>query len=109
MRQYCVKKGSPISNLTRSLRERVCTATCSWTKKNNEADMAVNRNEFITPDEAVTLDGLFRERVKRTPEAVAYSGFNPRHANRRDYTLAQNDFQGPPRQTALERRWLKTW
>ena len=26
----------------------------------------------ISPEEAVTLDGLFRERVKRTPDAVAY-------------------------------------
>ena len=55
--------------------------------------MAVNRNEFITPDEAVTLDGLFRERVKRTPGAVAYRDFNQRHANWRDYTWAQIDFQ----------------
>lgn len=69
--------------------------------------MAIDRSEFITPDKAVTLDGLFRERVKRTPEAVAYRDFNQRHANWRDYTWAQIDFQVARWQAALERDGLK--
>lgn len=61
----------------------------------------------ISPEEAVTLDGLFRERVKRTPEAVAYRDFNPQHSNWRDYTWAQIDHQVARWQTALERDGLK--
>ena len=61
----------------------------------------------ISPEEAVTLDGLFRERVKHTPEAVAYRDFNPRHANWRDYTWAQIDHQIARWQAAFERDGLK--
>ena len=61
----------------------------------------------ISPEEAVTLDGLFRERVKRTPEAVAYRDFNQRHANWRDYTWAQINYQVARWQAALERDGLK--
>jgi long-chain acyl-CoA synthetase len=61
----------------------------------------------ISPEEAVTLDGLFRERVKRTPEAVAYRDFNPQHVNWRDYTWAQIDHQIARWQAALERDGLK--
>jgi len=61
----------------------------------------------ISPEEAVTLDGLFRERVKHTPEAVAYRDFNPRHANWRDYTWAQINHQIARWQAAFERDGLK--
>lgn len=61
----------------------------------------------ISPEEAVTLDGLFRERVKRTPEAVACRDFNPQHANWRDYTWAQLNHQIARWQAALERDGLK--
>ena len=44
----------------------------------------------ISAAEAVTLDGLFRERVARTPEAIAYRDYNQQHANWRDYTWAQS-------------------
>ena len=71
--------------------------------------MAANAGlaHVISPEEAVTLDGLFRERVERTPEAVAYRDFNPQHANWRDYTWAQINHQVARWQTALERDGLK--
>ena len=69
--------------------------------------MANNRNEFITPEEALTLDGLFRERVRRTPDAVAYRDFNQQHANWRDYTWAHIDHQVARWQSALERDGIK--
>ena len=61
----------------------------------------------ISAAEAVTLDGLFRERVARTPEAVAYRDYNQQHANWRDYTWAQIDRQVARWQAALERDGLK--
>ncbi|HEV2009276.1 MAG TPA: long-chain fatty acid--CoA ligase [Burkholderiales bacterium] len=69
--------------------------------------MAINRNEFISPEEALTLDGLFRERVKRTPDAIAYRDFNQQHANWRDYTWSHIDHQVARWQSALERDGLK--
>jgi len=38
---------------------------------------------------AGTLSGLFLERVRRTPHAVAYREFNQQHGNWRDYTWEQ--------------------
>ena len=38
--------------------------------------MSGNTNHYIKPEQAVTLHGLFLERVKRTPEAVAYRYFD---------------------------------
>ena len=61
----------------------------------------------ISPAAAVTLDGLFRERVKRTPDAVAYRAFNAQHSNWRDYTWAQIDHQVARWQAALIRDGLK--
>jgi len=46
---------------------------------------------LISADAAVTLDGLFRERVKRTPDLVAYREYVEQHANWRDYTWVQID------------------
>ena len=68
---------------------------------------SVGLAHVISPEEAVTLDGLFRERVKRTPEAVACRDFNPRHANWRDYTWAQMNHQAARWQAALEGDGLK--
>jgi len=56
----------------------------------------------ISPEEAVTLDGLFRERVRRTPDGVACRDFNLQHANWRDYTWAQINHQIARWQAALE-------
>ena len=61
----------------------------------------------ISAVEAVTLDGLFRERVRRTPETTAYRDYNQQHANWRDYTWAQIDRQVARWQSALERDGLK--
>ena len=41
---------------------------------------------MIGVDEAASLDGLFRERVRRTPDLVAYKHYDDPHANWRDYT-----------------------
>ncbi len=64
--------------------------------------MTTATGEVITSAQAVTLDGLFRERVLRTPAAVAYSDYNQQHANWRDYTWAQIDRQVARWQAALE-------
>lgn len=61
----------------------------------------------ISVEAAVTLDGLLRERVKRTPDAVAYRDFNAQHSNWRDYTWAQIDHQVARWQLALEKEGLK--
>ena len=49
--------------------------------------MAADLSHAVTPETARTLDGLLRERVRRTPEAVAYRDFNRVHANWRDFTF----------------------
>ena len=69
--------------------------------------MAVESDYAVSSAEAVTLDGLFRERVKRTPDTVAYRDYNPQHDNWREYTWAQIDRQVARWQTALERDGLK--
>ncbi len=69
--------------------------------------MSMEPGHVISAAEAVTLDGLFCERVKRTAEAVAYRDFNAQHANWRDYTWAQIDRQVARWQAALERDGLK--
>ena len=60
----------------------------------------------ISVEAAGTLDGLLRERVKRTPEAIAYRDYNVHHANWRDYTWAQIDHQVARWQAALEKDGL---
>ena len=61
----------------------------------------------VTPEAARTLDGLLRERVRRTPDAVAYRDFNRTHANWRDYTWAQIDREVARWQAALEAEGLQ--
>lgn len=34
-------------------------------------------SDFITPEQSVTLPGLFRERVRRTPDRIAYKHYDP--------------------------------
>ena len=51
---------------------------------------------------AGTLSGLFRERVRRSPDAVAYREFNQQHSNWRDYTWAQVQHQVVRWQAALK-------
>jgi long-chain acyl-CoA synthetase len=72
---------------------------------------SVNKNKdvshVIPMAAAVTLDGLFRERVKRTPDLVAYKAYNDQHRNWRDYSWAQMDRQVARWQAALERDGLQ--
>ena len=56
---------------------------------------------------AGTLDGLFRERVRRTPELIACKAWNEQHGEWRDYSWAQMDRQIARWQAALERDGLK--
>ncbi len=62
----------------------------------------------ISAMEAVTLDGLFRERAQRTPESVAYRDYNAQHSNWRDYTWAHMRHQVARWQAALERDGIKS-
>ena len=48
--------------------------------------MAQQPSHLIPVEAAVTLDGLFRERVRRTPDSVAYRAYIESHSNWRDYT-----------------------
>ncbi|MGH8750147.1 MAG: AMP-dependent synthetase/ligase [Burkholderiales bacterium] len=57
--------------------------------------------DIIPVATARTLSGMFRERVLRTPDAVAYREFNTRHDNWRDYTWAQMQRQITRWQAAL--------
>ncbi|HSD99576.1 MAG TPA: long-chain fatty acid--CoA ligase, partial [Burkholderiales bacterium] len=69
--------------------------------------MAQPASHLIPVEAAITLDGLFRERVKRTPDNVAYRAFNESHNNWRDYTWAQIDHQVARWQAALEKDGIK--
>jgi long-chain acyl-CoA synthetase len=67
-----------------------------------------NDTSHVIPMAAAgTLDGLFRERVKRTPDIVAYKAYNEQHGNWRDYTWAQMDRQIARWQAALEQEGLQ--
>jgi long-chain acyl-CoA synthetase len=68
---------------------------------------ASDTSHVVTVDAAVTLDGLFRERARRTPERVAYRHFAEQHGNWRDYTWAQMARQVARWQAALERDGLQ--
>ena len=70
--------------------------------------MSNNLEHVISVEAAGTLDGLFRERVKRTPEGIAYRDYNPQHANWRDYTWAQINHQVARWQAALEKDGLRS-
>lgn len=61
----------------------------------------------VTVEAAVTLDGLFRERVKRTPDLVAYRYFSEADGAWHDYTWAEMNRCVARWQAALERDGLK--
>ena len=69
--------------------------------------MAQAAGHLIPESAAVTLDGLFRERVKLTPDLVAYRAYDEEHNNWRDYTWGQIDRQVARWQAALEKDGLK--
>lgn len=52
---------------------------------------------------ALTLDGLFRERLRRTPDLIAYKAYDEQRANWREYSWAQIDRQVARWQAALEK------
>ena len=65
-------------------------------------------SDVISPDTAVTLDGLFRERVRRTPELTAYRHFDHAANAWRDYSWAQMNEHVSRWAAGLEREGLKT-
>ena len=69
--------------------------------------MPQGAGHLIPIESAVTLDGLFRERVKRTPEFIAYRAWNEPQKNWRDYSWAQMDRQVARWQAALEKEGIK--
>src|SRR5688572_17997139 len=64
-------------------------------------------SHVITVEAAVTLDGLFRERVRRTPDLIAYRYFDDRENAWRDYTWRAMGEHVARWQAALERDGLK--
>ena len=62
--------------------------------------------DFIAPATAITLDGLFAERVKRTPAGIACRDFDYKRAKWRLYTWADLDREVARWQAALEREGL---
>ncbi|MDE2117857.1 MAG: long-chain fatty acid--CoA ligase [Betaproteobacteria bacterium] len=62
--------------------------------------------DYIKPDEAVTLHGLFLERVKRTPDAVAYRYFDTHQEAWLSLTWGQMREQVARWQAALLREHL---
>ena len=51
--------------------------------------MTLGTDHIITPEEAVTLHGIFLQRVKRTPDAIAYRYFNVQQNDWLTLTWAQ--------------------
>ena len=64
------------------------------------------RVDVIPPETAVTLDGLFSERVRRSAVAVAYTEFEEEEGAWRDYTWAQMSSLVSRWQAALKREPL---
>lgn len=68
--------------------------------------MSNNRDSLITPERAVTLHGLFIERAKRSPDAVAYRYFDLQQNVWLNFTWAQMRDQVALWQAALLREGL---
>ncbi len=66
-----------------------------------------NNSKVITPLEAVTLGGLFRARVRRTPDTVAYCHFDQASGQWRETTWAQMAHEVGRWQIALELEGLE--
>lgn len=65
-----------------------------------------NVTDIIPVETAGTLDGLFRERVRRSPEAVAYRDYDRSSGKWRDLTWSQMDERITQWQAALSREKL---
>jgi len=68
--------------------------------------MSSNTDHYIKPEQAVTLHGLFLERVKRTPDAIAYRYFDTHQEVWLSLTWRQMQEQVARWQTALLRENL---
>lgn len=68
--------------------------------------MPDNQDHIITPEQAATLHGLFVERVKRTPDAIAYRYFDTNDNAWLSMTWAQARDQTARWQAALMREGL---
>lgn len=68
---------------------------------------STTRSDVIAVDTAITLDGLFRERVKRTPDLAAYRYFDESANAWREHTWAGMDALVARWQAALERDGLE--
>ena len=62
--------------------------------------------DIISAEIARTLDGLFRERVRRSPQKIAYQDYKPSNKTWCEYTWAQVEGQVARYQTALSQESL---
>ena len=71
--------------------------------------MAISNNtgHVIAPEAAVTLDGIFRERVKRTPDLIAYRYYDEKDSGWHQYTWAEMNSHVGRWQAAFEREGLR--
>jgi len=69
--------------------------------------MQPNTFDIIEPESVGTLDGLFRERVKRSPDNVAYRHFDLKLKLWQDITWSQAALQTAKFQAALKQDGLK--
>ena len=69
--------------------------------------MQSQNNDVILPDQAVTLHGLFLERVRRMPDRIAYRYFDLRQSVWVDLSWGQMLEQVARWQAALAREGLK--
>lgn len=68
--------------------------------------MANQTLDVISIEEAGSLPGLFHERVKRTPQAIAYRHFNAAQSRWDEFTWAESARQITAIQVALEKEGL---
>jgi len=68
--------------------------------------MTIQRDDVITPEQAVSLHGLFLERVRHTPDAVAYRYFDVPRAEWLSLTWRQMSEQVARWQAALAKEGL---
>jgi len=78
------------------------------TREEEDLGQTGNFDHVIPVEDAVTLDGLFRKRVERTPDLVAYRYFSEADNTWHGYTWAQMNRQVARWQAALERDGLKS-
>ncbi|MBU1775709.1 MAG: long-chain fatty acid--CoA ligase, partial [Gammaproteobacteria bacterium] len=65
------------------------------------------RTDLIAPDVAVTLDGLFHERVRRSPHKVAYRHFDDQHCEWQELTWSEMEHEIARWQSAMTHEGLQ--